>query len=42
LLNTNKLLLKWFYDTFTGAAAGAGSCGSFMGKTFSLLLVSSR
>jgi hypothetical protein len=32
---------KWFYDTFTGAAIGAARCSSFMGKTFSLLVVSS-
>jgi hypothetical protein len=29
-------MLKWFYDTFTGAATGAARCGSFAGKAFSL------
>jgi hypothetical protein len=33
---------KWFYDTCTGAATGAVRCGSFSGKAFSLLVVSSR
>jgi hypothetical protein len=35
-------LLKWFYDTSTGAATGAARCGSFVGKAFSLLIVSPR
>jgi hypothetical protein len=34
-------MLKWFYDTSTGAATGAARCGSFVGKAFSLLVVSS-
>jgi hypothetical protein len=29
-------LLKWFYDTSTGAAIGAAHYGSFVGKAFSL------
>jgi hypothetical protein len=37
-----RQMLKWFYDTSTGAATGATRCGSFMGKAFSLLVVSSR
>jgi hypothetical protein len=36
-----RQMLKWFYDTSTGAATGAARCGSFMGKAFSLLVVSS-
>jgi hypothetical protein len=24
------IMLKWFYDIFTGAATGAACCGSFM------------
>jgi hypothetical protein len=33
---------KWFYDTFIGATTGAARCGSFMGKAFNLLVVTSR
>jgi hypothetical protein len=33
-------LSKWFYDTSTGATTGAARCGSFVGKGFSLLVVS--
>jgi hypothetical protein len=32
----------FFCDTSTGAATAAARCGSFMGKAFSLLVVSSR
>jgi hypothetical protein len=35
-------LSKWFCDTSTGAATGAARCGSFVGKAFSLLVVSPR
>jgi hypothetical protein len=35
-------LSKWFCDTSTGAATGATRCGSFVGKAFSLLVVSPR
>jgi hypothetical protein len=35
-------LSKWFCDTSTGAATGAARCGSFVGKAFRLLVVSSR
>jgi hypothetical protein len=31
---------KWFYDTYTGTATGAAHCDSFVGKGFSLLVVS--
>jgi hypothetical protein len=34
------ILSKWFCDTFTGVATGVARCGSFVGKTFSLLVVS--
>jgi hypothetical protein len=37
----SKQMSKWFYDTSTGAATGAARCDSFVGKTFSLLVVSS-
>jgi hypothetical protein len=37
-----RQMLKWIYDTSTGAATGAARCGSFVGKGFSLLVVSSR
>jgi hypothetical protein len=37
-----EMLSKWFYDTSTGAATGAVRCGFFIGKVFSLLVVSSR
>jgi exosome complex RNA-binding protein Rrp42 (RNase PH superfamily) len=33
-------VLKWFYDIFTGAATGAVRCGSFVGESFGLLVVS--
>jgi hypothetical protein len=33
-------LSKWFYDTSIGAATGAAHCASFVGKGFSLLVVS--
>jgi hypothetical protein len=36
------ILSKWFCDTSTGAAIGAARYGSFVGKAFSLLVVSSR
>jgi hypothetical protein len=32
---------KWFYDIFTSFATEVDRCGSFMGKVFSLLVVSS-
>jgi hypothetical protein len=35
-----RQILKWFYDTFTGAATGAVRCGSFEGKDFSLSIIS--
>jgi hypothetical protein len=35
------IMSKWFYDTSTGAATGAAHCGSFVGKAFTLLVVSS-
>jgi hypothetical protein len=31
---------KWFYDTSIGAVTEAARCGSFVGKCFSLLVVS--
>jgi hypothetical protein len=31
---------KWFYDTFTGAAIGAARYGSFVEKSFGLLVIS--
>jgi hypothetical protein len=31
---------KWFYDTFIGAAIGATLYGSFVEKSFGLLVVS--
>jgi hypothetical protein len=34
-----RQMLKWFYDTSTGAATGAARCGSFVGNGFSLLVV---
>jgi hypothetical protein len=36
------MLSKWFCDTSTGTATGAARCGSFVGKAFNLLVVSSR
>jgi hypothetical protein len=36
------ILSKRFYDTSIGVATGAVRCGSFVGKVFSLLVVSSR
>jgi hypothetical protein len=33
-------VLKWFYDTSTGAATGAARYGSFVGKSFGHLVVS--
>jgi hypothetical protein len=33
-------MLKWFYDTSTGAATGASRCGSFVEDGFGLLVVS--
>jgi hypothetical protein len=35
-------LSKWFCDTSTEAAIGAACCGSFVGKAFSLFVVSYR
>jgi hypothetical protein len=37
-----RQMSKWFYDASTEAATGAARCGSFVGKVFSLLVVSSR
>jgi hypothetical protein len=36
----HRFMLKWFYDTFTGAAIGATRCSSFVGEDFGLLVVS--
>jgi hypothetical protein len=36
------ILSKRFYDTSIEVATGAARCGSFVGKVFSLLVVSSR
>jgi hypothetical protein len=36
----HSLLLKWFYNTSIGVVTGAARCGSFVGKIFSLLVVS--
>jgi hypothetical protein len=35
-----RQMSKWFCDTFTEAATGPARCVSFVGKTFSLLVVS--
>jgi hypothetical protein len=37
-----RQISKWFCDTSTEAATGVVCCGSFVGKAFSLLVVSSR
>jgi hypothetical protein len=37
-----KTISRWFYDTSTSAATGAARYGSFDGKSFDLLVVSSR
>jgi hypothetical protein len=36
------MLSKWFCNTSTGAGTRVARCGSFVGKAFSLLVVSSR
>jgi hypothetical protein len=33
-------MLKWFYDTSTGAATGAACCGSFVVEGFDFLVAS--
>jgi hypothetical protein len=33
-------MLKWFYNTSTGATTGAVRCGSFVGERFGLLVAS--
>jgi hypothetical protein len=35
-----RQMLKWFYDTSTGAATGAAHYGSFVGVGFGLLVAS--
>jgi hypothetical protein len=36
----SSTVLKWFYNTSTGAVTGAARCGSFVGGRFDLLVAS--